>query len=63
VGFSYEFGPIVANLYGDYGFLPASNETDIIRVIENSQNPNSSVRVDIPNGYNTAYMLTIGYKF
>jgi hypothetical protein len=63
VGFSYEFGPIVANLYVDYGFLPTSNETDIIRVIENSQNPNSSVRVDIPNGYNTAYMLTIGYKF
>ena len=64
VGLSYEYKQWVMNLYVDYGFLPTSNETDIIRVIENSSSSNSSnnVRVDIPNGYNTAYMFSVGYK-
>lgn len=63
LGVSYEYKNYIASLYVDYGFLPTSNETDIIRVIENSSNSNSNIRVDIPNGYNTAYMLTVGYRF
>ncbi|MBR4506181.1 MAG: PorT family protein [Bacteroidales bacterium] len=65
LGVSYEYGPFVVNLYVDHGFVATSEETDIIRIIENGQNgtTNSSIKVEIPNGYNTAYMLTVGYKF
>ena len=63
VGVSYEYKNIVTNLYVDYGFLPTSSDTDVIRMIENSGTGSSDIRVDIPNGYNTAYMLSIGYRF
>ncbi len=63
VGASYEYKNYVVNLYVDYGFLPTSEETDIIRVIENSSNSGSNIKIEIPNGYNIAYMLTVGYKF
>ena len=63
VGASYEYKNYVVNLYVDYGFLPTSEETDIIRVIENSSNSGSNIKIEIPNGYNIAYMLSVGYKF
>lgn len=65
LGLSYEYGPFIVNLYVDHGFVATSEETDIIRIIESGQNgnTNSTIKVEIPNGYNTAYMLSVGYKF
>lgn len=63
VGFTYQFGPWSAMLYMDHGFMATSTEPDILRIITQSmgQGGDSSLKTEIPNGNNTAFMLSIGY--
>ena len=63
VGFTYQFGPWSAMLYLDHGFIATSTEPDILRIITQSmgQGGDSSLKTEIPNGNNTAFMLSIGY--
>ena len=64
VGFTYEYGPWSAMLYLDHGFIATSTEPDILRIIQRAD-PNwggdSNLKTDVPNGNNTAFMLSIGY--
>lgn len=63
VGFTYEYGPWSAMLYMDHGFIATSTEPDILRIITQSmgQGGDSSLKTEIPNGNNTAFMLSISY--
>lgn len=65
VGFTYEYGPWSAMLYMDHGFMATSTEPDILRIITQSMDQsgsgNGSLKTEIPNGNNTAFMLSIGY--
>lgn len=63
VGFTYQFGPWSAMLYMDHGFMATSTEPDILRIITQSmgQGGDSSLKTEIPNGNNTAFMLSISY--
>lgn len=63
VGFTYEYGPWSAMLYMDHGFIATSTEPDILRIITQSmeQGSDNNLKTDIPNGNNTAFMLSIGY--
>lgn len=62
VGFTYQFGRLNAMLYLDHGFLATSTEPDILRIITQSMmGGDQGLRTDIPNGNNTAIMLSIGY--
>ena len=61
-GFTYEYGPWKAMLYLDHGFMATSTEPDILRIItQNMGQGESNLKPDIPNGNNTAFMLSIGY--
>ena len=61
-GFTYEYGPWKAMLYLDHGFMATSTEPDILRIItQNMGQGESNLKTDIPNGNNTAFMLSIGY--
>ncbi len=63
VGLTYEYGPWNAMLYVDHGFMATSTEPDILRIITQSmgQGGDSSLKTEIPNGNNTAFMLSISY--
>ena len=63
VGFTYEYGPWSAMLYMDHGFMATSTEPDILRIITQSmgQGDESSLKTEVPNGNNTAFMLSISY--
>ena len=62
-GISYEYKEFTASLYIDRGFLATSEGVDVLRIIENNQNGSSSkVDVNIPNGHNVSYMLSLSYK-
>ena len=50
------------SLYIDRGFLATSEGVDVLRIIENNQGNSSKVDVNIPNGHNVAYMLSLCYK-
>ena len=63
VGVTYEFGPWNAMLYLDHGFMATSTEPDILRIIQQSMGVDQGIKTDIPNGNNTAVMLSIGYSF
>lgn len=60
VGLSYEYHNLVFNFYVDHGFMATSKEDDILRIIENSQDGSADVKIEIPNGNNTAYMFSVG---
>lgn len=62
IGLTYEYKNFVVSLYVDHGFVATSKEDDILRIIENSQGGGNSIKVEIPNGNNSAYMLSIGYR-
>lgn len=70
-GLTYERGPLCVAFYVDHGFIATSKGDDILRIIENGQaqildqanNTNTKpVEVKIPNGNNTAWMLSVGYR-
>lgn len=64
VGLTYEFGPWNAILYLDHGFMATSTEPDILRIITQSMmGGDQGLKTEIPNGYNTAVMFSIGYSF
>lgn len=65
VGFTYKYGPWSAMLYLDHGFIATSTEPDILRIITQSMGQSGSdegsLKTEIPNGNNTAFMLSISY--
>lgn len=63
IGLTYEYKDFSVSLSVDYGFMATSKEEDVLRIIENSQRiGGNGFKVEIPNGNNVAYLLTIGYK-
>ncbi len=70
-GITYERGPLMLSLYVDHGFIATSKGEDILRIIENGQaqildqinnTDTKPIEVEIPNGNNTAWMLSASYK-
>ena len=64
IGLTYEYKDFSVSLSVDHGFVATSKEEDILRIIENSQSGSGtpSTTVEIPNGNNVAFLLTIGYR-
>lgn len=62
IGLTYEYKNIALSLYVDHGFIATSKEDDILRIIENSQGASSDIKIEIPNGNNSAFMLGIAYR-
>jgi len=62
VGISYEYGPYTVSFVVDHGFLATSTETDVLRVLDRTISNDESLRVEIPNGHNAAYMLSFSYQ-
>lgn len=70
-GITYERGRYTVSLFVDHGFIAVSKGEDILRIIENTRtqildqinNTNTQpTDVEIPNGNNSAIMLSLSYK-
>lgn len=67
-GATYEYRDFTLSLYIDRGFMATSEGEDILRVIERNQqsaNPTQTgnkIKVNIPNGNNVSYMLSLSYR-
>lgn len=61
VGLTYEYGPWNAMLYVDHGFRATTTEPDILRIITQNISGSQGISTEIPKGFNTAFMLSVGY--
>lgn len=63
LGLSYEYGNFTLSLFVDHGFMPIAKDKDILRIINNAQSTASNkVDEEIPDGNNTAYMISLAYR-
>lgn len=60
-GLTYEHGDFGVSLYVDHGFIATSTETDVLRQLDQTLNGTEG-SVEIPNGNNTAFMLSVSYR-
>ena len=62
LGISYEYKDLTVTAYLDHGFMATSTGVDVLRLLEQQQNSNSDINVNIPNGTNVAYMISLAYR-